>query len=170
MKAFFKFLNDDLEGDFCCVVMTLLSIVLIVQVFFRYVLGQSLVWSEELARYLFVWLVYMGIPYGSKMMRHIKIDAGLMFFPKPLRQYVVIAGDIFFMIVAIIVAALSAQLVANQYVIGLVSPALGVPMWLLYAAPLVGFSLAAIRQLQVVFYRIHLLKNESNVSGADLKI
>ncbi len=37
-----------------------MAIVVAVQVFFRYVLNQSLFWSEELARFLLVWLTFFG--------------------------------------------------------------------------------------------------------------
>ena len=167
MKTFLKFINEDLEVDLCCIILTFLSAILIVQVFFRYVLGESLTWSEELARYLFVWLVYMGIPYGCRMMRHIKIDAGLMLFPQKTREYVVIFGDICFMLLALIVAFYSALLVSNQYQIGLVSPAMGLPMWVVYAAPLTGFSLTVIRQFQVILLRFSQLKANTNQESTE---
>lgn len=39
-----------------------MSVVVAVQVFFRYALNHSLFWSEELARYILVWLTFLGLP------------------------------------------------------------------------------------------------------------
>ena len=44
-------------------------------VFFRYVLNDSLVWGEELARYLFVWLVFLGAGLGVGKNVHVGIDS-----------------------------------------------------------------------------------------------
>ena len=159
MMSFTNFLNNPVEEYLCCILMFVLSMLLIVQVFFRYCIGQSLTWSEELARYIFVWLVYLGVPYGCLLMRHIKIDAGLMLFPKFMRKHIVLIGEISFFLLAIAVAYYSAAFDYRQYKIGLVSPALKIPMWVIYLAPFVGFSLAAIRQLQVI---VKILKNKNS--------
>ena len=96
-------------------------------------------------------------------MRHIKIDAGLMLFPKKWRNSVVIIGEISFLVLALFVAYYSALFDLRQYKIGLVSPALKIPMWIIYLAPLVGFSLAAIRQLQVIILKVKKLKSGESV-------
>jgi len=41
--------------------------------------------------------------------------------------------------------------------LGQLSPATHVPMWILYSAPTVGFSLTAIRQVQVIWSRVRSL-------------
>lgn len=37
-----------------------MSVIVIAQVFSRYILNHSLFWSEELARYILVWLTFLG--------------------------------------------------------------------------------------------------------------
>ncbi len=164
-----KFLDEKLEVSICIVLLSTLTVVLAIQVFFRYVMGASLSWSEELARYMFVWLVYLGIPYGSKIMRHIKIDAGLYVFPKPWRKYVVILGDIIFMIFAIVIVYYAFNLDQKQFKLHQKSPAMGIPMWIVYAAPLVGFFLTAIRQLQTIIFRVRHLHDDDKEKQIDLE-
>ena len=59
-----RFLDDNLEKMLCTITLALMSAIIVLQVFFRYVLNNSLAWSEELARYLFIWTIYIGISYG----------------------------------------------------------------------------------------------------------
>lgn len=40
------------------------------QVFFRYVLNAPSPWTEELARYLFIWISMIGAAYGVKQQSH----------------------------------------------------------------------------------------------------
>jgi TRAP-type C4-dicarboxylate transport system permease small subunit len=42
------------------VLFALLFLVVLAQIGFRYLLGSPLVWSEELARYIFVWVCFLG--------------------------------------------------------------------------------------------------------------
>ena len=82
MKKILKFLNDYLEETICIILMSVMTIIIFIQVIMRYVMHNSLSWSEELARYCFVWLIYIGVAYGCKLMKHIKIDAALKLFPE----------------------------------------------------------------------------------------
>lgn len=45
-----------------------------IQVFFRYVLNAPFSWSEELARYMFVWLVYLGGYVAVIRNAHVGVD------------------------------------------------------------------------------------------------
>ena len=164
-----KWLDANFEKVVCVFLMSVLSADLGLQVFMRYVVHASLGWSEELARYTFVWLVYMTISYGSLKMRHIKIDAGLYLFPKKARKYVVIIGDVIFFFFAIAIVYYSWGLEQKQIMFGQLSPAMQIPMWIPYGAPLVGFALTAIRELETIIYRIKHLKEADEDKPLDLE-
>ena len=61
-----KFINEHLEEFFIIPLMFAMSIIIFIQVVMRYAFQNSLTWSEELARYLFVWLVYCSKLYSTQ--------------------------------------------------------------------------------------------------------
>ena len=69
-----KFLNEHLEACFIVPLMFLMSIIIFVQVVMRYVFHSSLTWSEEMARYLFVWLVLITSTYAFGKRDHMCIS------------------------------------------------------------------------------------------------
>lgn len=59
------------------VAVTLLAVtvtLVILQVFFRYVLNSSLSWSEEAARYLFIWAAVLGFSSSVEAQRLFRFD------------------------------------------------------------------------------------------------
>jgi TRAP-type C4-dicarboxylate transport system permease small subunit len=50
------------------------AIFTILQVFTRYVLGDPLAWTEELARYSFMWLIYAGMVISLNRGTHASVD------------------------------------------------------------------------------------------------
>lgn len=165
---FLKALNDKIELYICIILITLMTSLIFIQVIARYAFGNSLSWSEELARYMFIWLIYLGISYGAKIMKHIKIDAGLKLFPQKMRPYIQIIGDIFFLIFSVFIIITSLNLVQKQITLGQKSSAMQIPMWIIYAAPLVGFTLTAIRQIQTILYRVQELKKQELKEGGEM--
>ncbi|MDD4842869.1 MAG: TRAP transporter small permease [Anaerotignum sp.] len=155
---FLKWLDEEFELAICSILMVVMTVLIFVQVIMRYVFGSSLVWSEEMARYVFIWLIYLGISYGARVMKHIKIEAALGLFPKKLRPFVIILGDILFLVFSAVIVYLAYGIVMQQVKLNQKSPAMQIPMWFMYSAPMVGFAFTAIRQLQVIFMKIKDLK------------
>ena len=65
--------------------MTMVGIIFF-QVIMRYVFNNSLTWSEELGKFLFVWLSWLGISIGHRRREHIKITLLVDKLPYKLKQ------------------------------------------------------------------------------------
>lgn len=74
VQAVLKKLWDNLE-EYILVYSMMFSVALVfIQVVMRYVFSSSLSWSEELARYLFLWQIWLGASYAVKERRHLRIE------------------------------------------------------------------------------------------------
>lgn len=106
-----------------------MAIIVAVQVFFRYVLNQSLFWSEELARFLLVWLTFLG----ASCAYYKKVNPGVDFLysklPLSLQKISSVLTHLSSMalfIVMIIYGYKFAWFVRMQ-----ISPALQIPKWII---------------------------------------
>lgn len=61
------------EEIFSSLCLGAMIVIISAQVFRRYVLQNSLDWSEELARYFFIWAVYIGCSFATKEDRHLEV-------------------------------------------------------------------------------------------------
>jgi len=154
MKKLLHWLDQNLEAVICAVLMCVMTIIIFIQVIMRYVFKNSLAWSEEFARYCFVWLIYVGAAYACRKMQHIKIDASLLLFPKKVRPYIVILGELLVITFSVYILLTGTSLMNFQIAYNKVSPAMEIPMAVVNAAPVAGFALIIIRQVQVVFCHV----------------
>ena len=166
MKKIFQWLDKYIEEALCVILMSSMTILIFIQVIMRYVFNNSLSWSEELARYLFIWLIYIGISYGCKMQKHLKIDAALYIFPKKLRPYVRLIGDILFTIFAIYIVYTGWIYSMQQPKYHMHSPALKIPLEYIYMSTVIGYALSIYRQIQAIILHVKELKNENNETEA----
>lgn len=119
--------------------------IVVLQVFFRYVLNSSLSWSEEAARYLFIWASVLG--FSSC------IEAGRLFRFEMLAAHLPPGGQRFCTaLYACAAVAFVGVLIVNGSMLAWhtttqVSPAIGVPMAVAYAALPVGGVLMALHFL-----------------------
>ena len=127
-------------------------IVIAVQVVMRSVFNASLSWSEELARYLFVWQSWIGVSFCQRFGQHISIDF-LKNSLKNEKKYILETGSMILSIgAACVLCCTGFDLTVRVYELGSISTALHVPMWLIYGAMPTGCVLYIIRAvLQLVY-------------------
>jgi TRAP-type C4-dicarboxylate transport system permease small subunit len=120
----------------------LIFVVVFLQVLFRYLLRQPLFWSEELPRYLLIWMCFLAAAVAQKHDAHINITLCLAPLSTRARQVLKILTD------AIILAFLWILIYSGGLVTSITahhrSTALQLPMGLVYAALPVGAILMSL--------------------------
>jgi len=128
--------------------------IIFAQVVMRYVFSNSLSWSEEAARYVFIWQTWIGASYAVRKKRHLRVEAFVDRFqglPRKVLELIVLSLWIFF---GCFLIYKGCQLTGMIYTRGQISAALGMPMAIPYAAVPVGsffMTLRLVRQACCVF-------------------
>ena len=94
MKGYGKFLDgiEKIEKLFLAVTVAIMIIVITYQVILRYVFSASNAWSEELARYLFIYDVMVAAAIATRRNSHLQVDAFIgILKPRTKAIYTVIA-------------------------------------------------------------------------------
>ena len=68
------FIIEAVSGAFCVALIALMTIVVLIGVYFRYIVGNPFMWTEELARFLMLWGGFLAINIAMRRDAHIKID------------------------------------------------------------------------------------------------
>lgn len=119
-----------------------------IQVFNRYVLQNSLDWSEEFSRYLFIWAVYVGCSYATQMNRHLEVTVLRHAFGGKLSKPVTILAYIATIVFCICATVWGMKMVSFLSSTGQKTPALEISAcWVFLSVP-VGMGLMALRTLE----------------------
>jgi len=145
-------LEANFERVLVSTALAVLSGVLILQVFMRFVIRMPLIWPEELSRYLLIWVVFVGSSMAVREGRVINIDVLPSLSTGWVRKAFFLVMHLGFLLFCIVATYQSFDFIFRIARSGQVSPAMGIPMWMVYCAAPVGLSLAAIRTVQAVLY------------------
>ncbi|MDR2132356.1 MAG: TRAP transporter small permease [Clostridiales Family XIII bacterium] len=143
-NKFFFILNRTEE----ILLVTLISITVVLlfsQVIMRYVFNNSLPWTEELSRYLFIWESWLGISIGAKQAKHIKIVILTDRLKGMLRPIVLTVADLFTLFVLVVLIGYGFVLTQKIMAMSTNSSVLHIPMWLIYASLPAGCALMTFR-------------------------
>ncbi len=156
MKKVLHWLDDYLEEFILIIFLLAMVLIMGLQVFCRYVLSMSLSWSEEITRYLFIWSGFLSVSYCSKRCLSIKIEQFVAMFSRRGRAIFKVINHTFEFIFFIYMIPFAYSYMMSAVKSGQVSPACGIPMYYIQAAPLVSFILVAFRVLQrwIIEFRI----------------
>lgn len=140
-----KKIADNFEGYCCAIMLAVMSVVVFLQVIFRFVIKVSLPWSEELSRYLLVYITYFGCAYGIKTGAHLGVEAFVLILPKTVQKAINVLVQIGGLVVCVLILKFGADIVFSQMQSGQLSPAMRLPMWTIYSAIPIGMAFCVIR-------------------------
>lgn len=142
---------NKIEEIFISIVLLSATILLFINVITRYCFGFSFKWAEEITRYMIIWVTFIGSSVCVRKQKHVGIDALLMKCPMNiswiLKLIILVIGILFSCVLTIYGWKLTGSVVAS----GQLSPAMMLPMYLVYIAIPVGGGLMIIRYFQVAF-------------------
>jgi TRAP-type C4-dicarboxylate transport system permease small subunit len=125
-----------------------------VQVFNRYVLQSSLDWSEELARYLFIWAVYVGCSYATQMDRHLEVTILRTVFKGKFARPITILASIFTFIFCLFATILGVKFIIFLASTGQKTPALEISAYWVYLCMPIGLGFMGLRTLERLWWLI----------------
>ena len=161
MKKILHWLDENLEEFILVVFLIAMTLIMGIQVFCRYVLGMSLSWSEELTRYLFIWSGFLSVSYCSKKCLSIKIEQFVAVFPRRGKALFKVVNHTFVLIFFLYMIPFAWSYMMSSVHSGQLSPACGIPMYYIQAAPLFSFVLVAFRVLQRWIIEFRVAKGEN---------
>jgi TRAP-type transport system small permease protein len=147
------------EKAVACVLVAGIAICVFLQVLFRYVFESPLAWTDELSRYLQVWMVFIGAAIATAQSSHFHLDLIHQYVPSGSARYVDIGALLVmfaFAGVLVIYGTEILEIVHRQS-----SPAIGLPMSYPYAATPTGSALIC---WHVIVRLINKLVEPSDIS------
>lgn len=144
-----KRILDKTLGSFLVLLMVLMVLAVLWQVFSRYIMNSPSSVTEELSRYLFIWIGILGAAYASGQQIHLAIDilhSKLNDINRVRLRIFINLLIIFFSLTVLVIGG--ANLVYVNYDLGQSSAALNIPLSYVYlVVPLSG--------ILVIIYKIN---------------
>jgi len=129
---------------------TMIVVTISIEVVRRSLLSYSSIWAEEVARYAFIYVAWIGASLAIKERAHIRIDLILSYLSNRNRIFVFIFGDIVTLILAVLAIYWSMESVLNSIHFGSVTHGLRISQAFFLAAVPLGFSMMVVRLIQSI--------------------
>jgi len=151
---FFKIMNriynliKIVEENLVIILLSIMVSNVTVGVFFRYVLNNSISWTEELARYLMVWFAYIGMAIAFRDESHVNVSFLVNLFPLAYRHIIKIISYLF--VLFFLITLFSQSLNVFRIVKIQTSPSMQIPMIYPYLSVTFGSLLMAIEIVHII--------------------
>jgi len=152
---------DLIEEKYLVFQLAVSVIVIFFQVVMRSVFNSSLSWSEELARYLYIWQGWLGISLIEKRRKHIAIDILREKFHGVPRKVLETIVQVICICTSAYMASAGFKMVSFAMASGTRSTAMRIPLSVIYAAMPVGCTLYCVRLLFHMLEDLGILKCKS---------
>lgn len=155
LKLFFQFVNK-ITDTFAAFITLAIFFVVILQIVGR-LIGYPAPWTEELTRFIFIWMIYLGIGIGFRKAESARVTLLIDYFPrfrKKLSVWIYSIATIGFFLFMIVQGV---ELMSQQIRMNETSSVLLLPMWVIGISIPVGAIIGIINTVQSLIYERELL-------------
>ena len=136
------------------------TLLIFYQVLMRYVFNSSPAWTEEIARFMFVWESWLGISVTQKYSKHIKIEALVSRLAGKKLAIVNIIADVLTMAILVLLIKFGIDLMDIIFTMHQNSSATHFPLWIVYLACPLSCMLMFIRLIGDIKVQIDAFKKD----------
>jgi TRAP-type C4-dicarboxylate transport system permease small subunit len=122
--------------------MSAMCVVMLTQVFSRYLFNNPLTWPEELSRYLFVWIVFLGAAIAFRHKAHLGMDFLTARLPERLRRGAEKIVEIIILVFLVLIMYIAPAVLSVTRL--QTTPVLNIPMSYIYLSFVVASGLMSI--------------------------
>lgn len=148
-----KWLDEHFEEAIMVVLLALISCVMMAQIIARNVFN-SMTWPEEFSRYCYIWTVFLSLGYTIKKGNMLKVGLVMDLLPQKIRRAIEILANLIILAICVVFFRYSITYTGIIHKTGQISPAMHIPMWIMYLSTVLGFGMASIRTAQEVVSNI----------------
>jgi TRAP-type C4-dicarboxylate transport system permease small subunit len=148
-----KWLNERFEETIMVVLLAAISCVMMAQIIAR-TFFTSMPWPEEFCRYCYIWTVFLSLGYTIRKKNMLKVGILMDLLPIKLRKSIEIVVNLMMLTIFAIMFRYAVIYTGKIKATGQISPAMHIPMWIMYTSTIVGFALAVIRMIQEIVFNI----------------
>jgi C4-dicarboxylate transporter DctQ subunit len=141
---FYRILNKSIRV-LTILFLSVLTIIVPVEVFLRYLFGKSLYITEEFTRYLMVWVVFLASSLAVREDSHISIGILVNWFSGRTRSWLNLIAQV--LLVIFLVFLIIEGIIALGFQMDQIIPSLGLPIFWFYLAIPVGSFLMILNLL-----------------------
>ena len=138
---------DRVETAIASVAFVFMCIFVLTTVVYRYVLHEPILWSEEASRYLMITGIFIAMPVAIRNHVHLGVDLFINMLPKSLQKAAHIFSDVITLVAYLAIDYACYLFVAKTMNGNQSSPAMHIPMIVIYSVIFIGFILATVAQI-----------------------
>lgn len=153
-------LDDNAEKPFLCIGLLAIILIITFQTAYRYLIvnfsdtASAAVWTEELSRFIFIWISYLAVPLAIKNRDNIRVNILYDKFNPRWQSIFWVVNDLCFLFLSLYVTCLGVHMIGEGMRYPQMAPAMQIPYYIPYSIIPLGFALISLRLFQDIYREV----------------
>lgn len=144
------------------------SLLLFANVVLRYIFESGIVWAEEYTKFAIMWVTFAGCGAGIRYSAHMSITALAEAVNEKIKRILSVIVHIVGLIFSAFLLVYGAKVTYSVYATSQLSPAMEIPMYLVYISVPIGGALLIIRLIQSLVRIIKDIKEKDQIKMGEV--